>query len=151
MACAVIATAAALSAAPIAAADPATDTSCTPALAGVMSKKSTSDVVMLCKDQMWYPQPADVPPSDRWVTFGPTLTMRGEALPNPNVLMGTWTAKPLGPWTRCRAVQQSGVAAESISKPLVDQSPPNSPMAFDIGFHVVTARLSGYCLWERQP
>jgi hypothetical protein len=150
MICAVIATAAATHA-PIAAADPATDTSCTPALAGVMSKKPTADVDMLCKDAMWYPQPADGPPSDRWVTFGPTLTLRGDALPNPNVLMGSWTAKPLGPWTRCRAVQQTGVGPGAISPPLIDQSPPNSPMAFDMEYHVVTARFSGYCLWERQP
>lgn len=151
MACAVVATAAALSAAPIAGADPATDTACTPALAGVMSKKPTADVDMLCKDAMWYPQPADGPPSDRWVTFGPTLTLRGDALPNPNVLMGSWTAKPLGPWTRCRAVQQTGVGPGALSPPLIDTSPPNSPMAFDMEYHVVTARLSGYCLWERQP
>ena len=137
--------------APTAVADPAIDTSCTPDLAGVLSKRAASEVIMLCRDGMWWPQPADVPPSDRWVSFGPTLTLRGEALPNPNVVQGTWTARPLGPWTRCRSVQQSGVAASAISPPLADQGPPNSPMSFPIDPNVVTVQFSGYCLWVRLP
>jgi hypothetical protein len=146
---AVVATA--LATAPVAVADPATDTSCTPALGGVMSKKPTADVVMLCKDGMWYPQPADSPPSDRWVTFGPTMTLRGEALPNPNLVAGTWTATPLGPWTRCRSVQQTGVAANAISPPQPDQGAPNMPMTFQVVNQVITTQLSGYCLWVRNP
>lgn len=137
--------------APIAGADPATDTSCTPALEGVMSKRAASDVQMLCRDGMWWPQPDDVPPSGRWVTFGPTLTLRGDALPNPNVTQGNWLATPIGPWTRCRSMQQAGVAPGALSPPLIDQGPPNLPMSFQVDVHVVTAQFSGYCLWEHMP
>ena len=138
-------------AAPTAGADPATDTSCTPELEGVMSKRATSDVAMLCKDRMWWPQPVDAPPSDRWVTFGPTLTMRGQGLPNPNVVQGSWLATPIGPWTRCRSMQQSGVAPGAISPPLEDQGPPNQPMLFQIDPNMVSTQFSGYCLWVRTP
>jgi hypothetical protein len=145
----VAAVATALVTAPVALADPATDTSCTPALAGVMSKKPAADVVMLCKDRMWYPQPADAPPSDRWVSFGPTLTLHGEGLPDPNLVQGSWNAIPLGPWTRCRSVQQTGYAPGAISKPVADQGSPNTPMSFEVEANVVTIQFSGYCLWMR--
>lgn len=141
----------ALAAQPVAVADPATSTDCTPDLAGVSTKRFEAEVVVLCKNGMWYPQPADAPPSDRWVSFGPTLSLHGQALPNPNVLQGTWNAVPLGPWTRCRSVQQTGVAAGAVSKPSVDQGPPNAPMTFDVITNVVSIQFSGYCLWVRQP
>jgi hypothetical protein len=137
--------------APVAVADPATDTSCTPALEGVTTKKLEADVVMLCRDGMWYPQPADAPPSNRWVSWGPTLTLRGEALPNPNINMGRWLARPLGEWTRCRSLQQTGVAAGAVSKPIADQGSIDVPMLFDIVTNAVTVHFSGYCLWTLQP
>jgi hypothetical protein len=148
---ALFAMAAAVTVVPVATADPATDTSCTPNLAGLSSQQQGGSAPVRCETDQWVPIPQPADPIDRWVSFGPALTLHGQAMANPNMLAGSWTATPIGPFARCRSVQQAVVVAGMLSPPQVDQGPPNLPMTFDIVPNAFTIHLSGYCTWVRNP
>lgn len=143
---------AALGALPVASADPPVpqaDTPCTADLAGVMTWPADVLSPLVCVDQRWQAVTSPQPPNDRWLTVGPTITLHGEGMRNPNVASGQWTATPLEPGGQCRAVQQTVVSPGVKSAQQVSEGQPGQPLSLQMLPRLFSVELSGHCLWTR--
>jgi hypothetical protein len=141
-----------LASAPVACADPAVpqqNTQCTSSLSGVMTWPADAKMPMECLNGQWQAVTLPQPPNDRWLSFGPAITLHGEGQRNPSVQSGNWTATPQDPASQCRAEQQSVVSPGVVSPPQVSESKAGQPLSFQMVPRLFTIALSGYCLWER--
>lgn len=143
---------AAAASAPVACADPVVpqrDAQCTSSLAGVMTWPADAKMPLQCADDQWQVITTPQPPSDKWLSFGPTITLRGEGQRNPSVQSGDWTATPQDSVSQCRAEQQSVLSPGVVSPPEVAESKAGQPLSFRMMPRLFSIALSGYCLWER--
>src|SRR4051794_6393302 len=104
----VVAVAALLSRPAVAAADPAVPqagTPCDQSLDGAMTMPPDHDGPLVCVGTRWQPVTTPYPVSDRWLSYGAAIHLRGQGRPNPTMLSGDWTATPLAPESRCHAEQ----------------------------------------------
>jgi hypothetical protein len=139
---------------PVASADPPApqaDTPCTSDLSGVMTWPADASTPLACVDNRWQALTSPQPPNDRWLSVGPTITLHGEGLRNPNVASGQWTATPLEPGSQCRAEQQTVVSPGVKSAPHVSEGKPGQPLSLQLLPRLFSVELSGYCLWMRIP
>jgi len=90
------------------------------------------------------------PSSDRWISYGPVLTLHGQGMRNPEVLSGQWTAYPQDPGSRCRADQVAVVSAGEVGSPHVTEGEAGRPLDLEVLPSMFTIELSGDCLWERK-
>ncbi len=88
-------------------------------------------------------------PNDTWLTYGPPITLHGQAMRNPNLTSGRWTATPQDPETVCRAEQQTVVEAGVLAAPEVSEGRPGQPLSVAMLPKLFYATLSGNCLWAR--
>ena len=102
-----------------------------------------------CTAGRWQPVTDPYPFSDRWVSPGPSMALRGGARPNPAIEPGTWTATPLDPAARCRAEQVSVTYGKVDGPPRVDESAPGRPLTFDVIPRLLEIDMSGTCLWQK--
>jgi hypothetical protein len=136
----------------IATADPVVpqpDTSCPSDYADVMTLPSGTSMPLLCEGGQWQTVTTPQPPSDRWLSFGPTMTLHGEGRRNPDVTSGGWTATPQDSTSRCRAEQSTVVSPGVVSPPQVTEGKPGQPLDVQLAPRLFDLQLSGYCLWER--
>ena len=143
---------AALVMAPVVSADPAAPQEgmpCPPDMANVMTWPSDAKLPLVCLDNHWQAVTSPQPPNDRWLSFGPTITLHGEGLRNPNLASGNWTAVPQDPNTSCRAEQRAVVEAGVVGSPLVTESPMGQPLTVRVIPQLFSIAMSGYCLWTR--
>jgi hypothetical protein len=143
---------AALGALPVASADPLAPqagTPCTHDLAGVMTWPAELLTPLVCVDEQWQTVTSPQPPNDRWLSVGPTITLHGQGLRNPDVASGQWTATPLEPGSQCRATQQTVVSPGVKSPPLVSEGKPGQPLSLELLPRLFSIELSGHCLWTR--
>jgi hypothetical protein len=136
----------------IASADPVVaqpDTACTSELQDAMTWLPGANGPVVCTAGQWQSDPDPYPHGDRWVSTGPTLTLRGGARQNPQLDPGDWTATPLRPGERCRAEQVSVTYGKIDGPPRVDEAAAGQPMALQVIPRLLTIDLSGDCLWER--
>ena len=143
-----------LSTAPVASADPPAPqagTPCTSDLSGVMTWPADAQVPRVCVDDQWQAVTSPQPPNDRWLSVGPTITLHGEGMRNPNVASGQWIATPLDSGGQCRAEQQTVVSPGVKSAPQVAEGKPGQQLSLQLLPSLFSVELSGYCLWTRTP
>lgn len=113
------------------------------------SDTGTAKDLLQCTGGTWQPYLDPYPASDRWLTTGPELILHGQGRRNPEVHAGTWTGTPQTDETVCRAEVVDVLAPGETSSPEVHAADPGRPLALEVGDHLFTARLTGYCLWQR--
>ncbi|WP_101951804.1 hypothetical protein [Mycobacterium sp. 3519A] len=141
---------AAVATAPVAPADPSAPldgTPCASDLADVMTWPADAQMPLLCTDGRWQTVTSPPPPNDRWLSFGPTMTLHGQGLRNPSVTSGDWTATPLDANGRCRAEQRAVVEAGVVGPPQTAESEPGQPLSFHMLPQLYSIEMSGHCLW----
>ena len=89
------------------------------------------------------------PNSDRWLTYGPTLTLHGEGQRNREINSGDWIAYPQDSGSRCTAEQLVVVSAGELGPPQVSTGEPGQPLEFRVLPLLFTIEMSGNCLWQK--
>jgi hypothetical protein len=128
---------------------PQPGTPCAPDLAGVMTMPADSMSSLDCVDNQWQAVTSPQPPNDRWLSLGPTMTLHGDGLRNPDLASGTWTAVPQDPTARCRAEQRTVVEAGVVGPPRVAEGAAGQSLTVEIAPQLYSVALSGHCLWTR--
>jgi hypothetical protein len=130
-------------------ADPRPGTPCGAAVDGAMTWLPGEGAPLVCTDDQWQAVTTPYPSSDRWLSYGPALTLHGGARQNPALEPGQWTATPLAPDGRCRAEQVSVTYGRVDGPPRVDESDPGRPLSLEVIPRLLTIEMSGDCLWQR--
>lgn len=141
-----------LSAPGVAAADPAApqpNTPCPAELSDVTTVAPDATMPLTCRAGQWQSVTTPQPPNDRWLSYGPQITLRGQGKRNPEVASGDWTATPRDPESRCRAVLSEVVSAGVVGPPQVSEGQPGQPLSITVPPRMFEAALSGDCLWEK--
>jgi hypothetical protein len=136
----------------VACADPAVpqpDIPCSPDFSDAMTLLPDEKVPVVCMDGQWQNVTVPQPPSDRWLSYGPDMTLHGEGRRNPSVRSGKWTATPQDSNSQCRAEQSAVVSAGVVGPPQISEGKPGQPLEFQVVPRMFDLQLSGYCLWER--
>jgi hypothetical protein len=129
---------------------PQADTPCPVSAAGAMTLLPDGKTPMVCRDQRWQSAANPSPPSDRWLSYGPAMTLHGEGLRNPEVRSGTWTATPQDADGRCRAEQSAVLGPGVVGAPETAEGKPGQPLQLQVLPRLFSITLNGYCLWERK-
>ena len=127
---------------------------CSAGLAGVMTLLPDGQTYAVCQEDIgsnfaWQAAPVPFEPSTGWLSYGPGINLHGQAMRNPNLTSGQWTATPEGPETACRAQQQTVVAAGVLAAPQVFQGEPGQAMSVEMLPQLFYVELSGQCLWTK--
>jgi hypothetical protein len=154
---AAVATVAALTAPPVAAADPAVPQAgapCSQTVAGALTRLPDFITVLECKNQRtgefrWQKFDSPYPNANRWLSYGPQLTLHGEGQPNREIDSGLWTGYPQASDTQCRAAQLDNAAAGERTPPKVSSGEPGQPLQVVVLPMLFTVELQGYCLWQK--
>ena len=147
-----VATLALLLSSAVATADPVApqpDTPCASAFSDAMTWPSSAKMPLVCQDGQWRTVTSPQPPSDRWLSYGPEMTLHGEGRRNPNVRSGVWTATPQDSTSQCHAEQSAVVSPGVVSAPQTAEGQAGQPLEFEMVPRLFDLQLSGYCLWER--
>jgi hypothetical protein len=141
-----------LSTSAVASADPVLPqpgTPCSSDLSEAMTLLPQDRSPLECLNNQWQAVTIPQPPSDRWLSVGPPMTLHGEGRRNPDVASGTWTATPQDSNSSCRAEQSAVVSAGVVGPPQVVESPQGQPLSFQVVPQLYSIDMSGYCLWMR--
>jgi hypothetical protein len=128
---------------------PQPDTPCASNLSDVMTWPSGAKMPLVCRAQQWQLVATPQPPNDRWLSYGPAMTLHGEGLRNPSVKSGDWTAVPQDANSVCRAVQRAVVEAGVVGPPQVAESTAGQQLSFQVVPRLFSIEMSGYCLWTQ--
>jgi hypothetical protein len=146
----------AVGAAPLAGATPAPQlgASCSQAVAGAMTQLPDFMTFLECRTQRggefrWQSPDSPYPKSDRWVTYGPQLTLHGEGQRNREIDSGDWIAYPQSSDGQCRAAQLDIGGAGERSQPQVSTGEPGQPLKLRLLPLLFTVELTGDCLWQK--
>ena len=127
---------------------------CAAELAGAMTLLADGQTYAICQEEIgnavWASVPTPFEPSNTWFSYGPTITLHGQGMRNPNLVSGEWTATPQTPESSCRVAQQTVVEAGVLSAPQVSQGEPGKPLSVRMLPKLFYAELSGDCLWNRE-
>jgi len=131
---------------------PALEEPCSADLAGVMTLLPDGQTYVVCQEDLvfgfaWRAAPVPFEPSSAWLSYGPAIALHGQAMRNPNLSSGQWTATPLDPQAVCSAQQQTVVAAGELAPPQVFQGEPGEPLSVEMLPKLFYVELSGNCLW----
>jgi hypothetical protein len=142
-----------LPSAAVAAADPGAPQAGTPCqadLTDAMTVPPETAAPIICTGIQWEPVGTPYPISDRWLSYGPAITLHGEGRRNPNLLSGAWTATPRTGDTTCRAEQYAVIpGTPQVGPATVDRASPGHPVSFEVVPRLFSIELSGDCLWQR--
>ena len=143
--------------APGAAADPVApqpDSACSATLTGARTQAKDGTTFLECVNAAgsyrWQPLTGPLPPSDRWLSYGPALTLHGQGRRNPEILSGHWIAQPQDPLGTCSAEQSAVVSAGEVGPPQTSTGRSGQAIEFVVLPVVFTISLTGNCLWERR-
>jgi len=133
---------------------PQPDTPCSPNLANAMTWLPEQKINLVCVQQpndryQWKIVTSDYPSSDRWLTYGPPLTLRGEGTRNYNLRSGDWIALPQDPDSQCIAEQIAVVSAGVVSSPQVEAGATGQQLSFRVLPNLFSIMMKGYCLWRQ--
>jgi hypothetical protein len=137
----------------IASADPEVPqpgTACSPDLTEAMTWPQDDKSPLVCLDKQWQAVTTPQPPNDRWLSFGPPLTLHGEGQRNPNVASGDWLATPQDANSGCRAEQRAVLEPGVVGPPQVTESQKGQPLSFQVVPRLFSIEMRGYCLWTRR-
>ncbi|MCV7224929.1 hypothetical protein [Mycolicibacterium komossense] len=147
-------TAAAVAGAAPALADPAPqpDGPCSENLAGALTQLAEGPSYLECSsapgNYRWTPFTGPYPTSDRWLSYGPAVTLHGQGMRNPEIRSGRWVAYPQDAGTTCTAEQSTVVSAGQVGPPQTTTGQPGQPLDFEVLPAVFSITLTGNCLWE---
>lgn len=144
--------AALLSTAALASADPTVpqpSTQCSSELSDAMTWPPDDTSPLVCLNGQWQSLTTPQPPNDRWLSYGPPMTLHGEGLRNPNVAPGDWTAMPLDSTSICRAEQRAVLGPGEVGPPQTSEAQPGQQLSLQFVPQLFSVQLSGYCLWTR--
>ena len=127
---------------------PQPDTPCPSNYADAMTMPGAM-MPLVCQGGRWQTVATPAPPSDRWLSVGPAMTLHGEGRRNPDVRSGDWTATPQDSTSRCRADQSTVVSPGVVSPPQTAEGPAGQPLKFTMLPRLFDLTLSGDCLWTR--
>ncbi|MBU9765647.1 hypothetical protein FR943_17575 [Mycobacterium sp. TNTM28] len=133
---------------------PQPDSSCAEGIAGALSPADPAELgndrrLLRCDGGAWQSFGGPYPSSDRWLTTGPELILHGQGRRNPEAKAGTWSGLPQTTQARCRAEVVDVLGAGKTSEPETFDGAPGQSLTFAVSDHMFTAKLSGYCLWQR--
>jgi hypothetical protein len=133
---------------------PQPDTPCSPNFANAMAWLPEEKINLVCLQQpneryQWKIVTSDYPSSDRWLTYGPALTLRGEGTRNYNLRSGDWIAVPQDPDSQCIAEQVAVVRAGVVSSPQEEAGATGEQLSFRVLPNLFSIRMKGYCLWSK--
>ena len=98
---------------------------------------------------LWSDLSAPFEPNDSWLSYGPTITLHGQGMRNPNLTAGQWSATPRDPQTTCRAQQTTVVAAGELAPPVITAGEQGTPLSLQLLPKLFYLELSGNCLWRK--
>lgn len=128
---------------------PQPGTPCSTELSDVMTWLPDDSSALECLSNQWQVVTSPQPPNDRWLSFGPPMTLHGDGLRNPNVASGSWTAVPQDSSSNCRAEQRAVVGPGVVGAPQVAEGAKGQPLSFQVVPQLFSIAMSGYCLWTR--
>lgn len=97
----------------------------------------------------WTPVQTPFPPNDKWLSYGPPITLHGQGMRNPNLSSGRWTATPQNPESTCKATETTVVEAGVLAAPQVFEGEQGQPLILEMLPQLFYAELAGDCLWVR--
>jgi hypothetical protein len=127
---------------------PQADTSCPASLAGALVQLPDLTTLLKCKDGRWHVFDDPYPSSERWLTYGPELTLHGEAQRNREIDSGDWIGYPQDPGAQCKAEQLAIAETGSVGPPEVSTGDPGQVLKLSVRPLLFTVELSGHCLWQ---
>ena len=152
-----VSAAATLIAPPLVTAEPAAPqpgAPCSESIAGALTQLPDLMTVLQCGDQhsgeyRWQTFDYPYPNSDRWLTYGPQLTLHGEGQRNREIDSGDWIAYPQTSDGQCKAAQLDLRGEGERSQPQVSTGEPGQPLKIRVLPLLFTVELTGYCLWQK--
>lgn len=97
----------------------------------------------------WTPVQTPFPPNDKWLSYGPSITLHGQGMRNPNLSSGQWTATPQNPESTCKATETTVVEAGVLAEPRVFEGEQGKPLTLEMLPQLFYAELAGDCLWVK--
>jgi hypothetical protein len=130
---------------------PQSGTECASSLLGALTWPADTKTPLECAQSgRWVPVDNPYPISDRWVSYGPAMTLHGQGRANPTLLSGDWTATPLDDESRCAAAQTAVVRGAPVVVPAgTAEGEPGQPLSLQLVPTLVTIEMSGNCLWQK--
>ena len=129
------------------------DSSCPANLEGALTRTTDGTTFLECgraaTGYRWQPFAGD-PPRDRWVSYGPELTLHGQGRRNPEILSGDWIGRPQDPVSTCGVEQAAVVSPGQVGAPQTSTGRSGQPLEFVVLPLVFSISLTGNCLWERR-
>lgn len=135
-------------------AEPAVGLACDPELTDTMTLLPDETTYVACRQQFplghaWAAIQTPFPPNDTWLSYGPSITLHGQGMRNPNLSSGQWTATPQDPETVCSATQTTVVEAGVLAAPEVSEGERGKPLSLEMLPKLFYAELAGNCLWVK--
>lgn len=129
---------------------PQANTSCSADLKDALTWPTDAKAPLACDGASWEPVADPYPISDRWLSYGPVMTLHGQGRRNPMLESGAWTATPLAPEDSCGATQFAVVSGTpTLGAPQSDQGNPGQPLRLEVVARLFTIEMTGDCLWQR--
>lgn len=133
---------------------PQPDTQCSENLEGALTQLPDLTTLLECRHlpglgYRWQIFDSPYPNSDRWLTYGPTLTLHGQGQRNREINSGEWTAYPQDSGSSCTARQVVLVTAGELTEPQATTGQPGQVLRFRVPPLLFTIELSGNCLWRK--
>jgi len=118
-----------------------------------MTRLPDQKTYLVCRQQAggdyrWTADTSDYPSSDRWLSYGPPVTLHGQGTRNSNLRSGDWIAVPQEPVSRCIEEQTVVVGAGVVSSPEAEAGQVGEPLSFEVSPNLFSITMTGYCLWR---
>ncbi len=137
----------------VASAEPAApqpNTPCSAEAKDALTLPTGAKVPLACDGAQWQAVADPYPMSDRWLSYGPAMTLHGQGRRNPMLESGDWTATPLSPDTSCAATQSAVISGTpTLTPPQTTQGEQGKPLALEVVPRLATIEFTGDCLWHR--
>lgn len=126
---------------------------CSADLDGTMTLLPDETTYVVCGQsdtgEAWLAVQTPFAPNDRWLSYGPPITLHGQGMRNPNLSSGQWTATPRDPEAQCRVTQTTVVEAGVLAEPEVTEGQPGAPLSVGMKPKLFYVELAGDCLWTK--
>ncbi|MGI9123600.1 MAG: hypothetical protein ACR2JM_02460, partial [Mycobacterium sp.] len=126
---------------------------CAPELVDTMTLLDDQQTYVRCQQYgpvfSWTPIWTPFDPSEKWLSYGPPITLHGQAMRNPNLSSGQWTATPQDPEATCKVTETTVVEAGVLAEPQVFEGEKGLPLQVEMLPKLFYAELAGNCLWVK--